>query len=368
MLLLAVAAACGSDRLREGDDVVLKGPFEQLGETFTYVTSVRELSDGAVIVTDPREQKIVLGRFGDSLVQMVGRRGAGPEEWSTAVALHPLGGDSSVQADPTTRRLIYFDGSRVAASAPPEVATRAHALGMLQGASADGSLFSMRAPAPSTVGPRDLTPNDSLALVRIATTSDRADTIAMLRDAPGRVHARREADGTFRDFALSRPAMAVSEIFAVFPDGWVAIARLEPYRVDWIDSFGQMHLGEPIPIVPRMFDARTREQYLARHRRAIEQLETAPAEVREVLGTRYAEFPREVPPFDASSLVAGMDGRLYVRRAEPGFASHTRYDVVDRTGALARLALPSDARLVTATREHLYVVRRDSLDVEYLRR
>jgi len=90
--------------------------------------------------------------------------------------------------------------------------------------------------------------------------------------------------------------------------------------------------------------------------------------MRAVLMSRFTQFPERVPPFEATSLVAGTDGRLYLRLAEPGLAARTEYHVINRSGAREEFSLVADARVVSASERFIYVVVRDSLGLEYLRR
>ena len=83
--------------------------------------------------------------------------------------------------------------------------------------------------------------------------------------------------------------------------------------------------------------------------------------MRAVLMSRFTQFPERVPPFEPTSLVAGTDGRLYLRLAEPGLAARTVYHVIDRSGTHAEFSLVADARVVSASERFIYVVERDSL-------
>jgi hypothetical protein len=273
-----------------------------------------------------------------------------------------------VQADPTTRRILYFEGANLIGSLPPDIGMFAFEFGLVVGADGSGAFYAVQSPRLGTLGPRDIGPDDSLAMVRIRANARTMDTVAMLRDAPGRVHSRRDSEGKLRPYAISRPAMATSELFAVFQDGWIAIARLDPYRIDWIDPSMRVRIGPSIPSPERAFDGPTRDAYLAKNARTIEELESAPPEMRAVLMSRFTEFPERVPPFEPTSLVAGTDGRLYLRLAEPGLAARTAYHVIDRSGTLIEFSLVANARVVSASERFIYVVERDSLGLEHLKR
>lgn len=81
------------------------------------------------------------------------------------------------------------------------------------------------------------------------------------------------------------------------------------------------------------------------------------------------ELPKFKPPFDGPSTFAAPDGMGWVRRTTAAADSIGRYDVLDQSGRLAgRVSLGYRARLVGFGRSSVYVVRRDSDDLEYVGR
>ena len=73
--------------------------------------------------------------------------------------------------------------------------------------------------------------------------------------------ARPTADGR-----VYRVPLAGGEEPILFPDGWVAIARIDPYRVDWRSPDGQWTHGAPLPFTTVRLDAREREAFARSHR------------------------------------------------------------------------------------------------------
>lgn len=365
LLIVMQTAACST-----GGDIAstpLPPATGSLDEGFTYITSVRELEDGRIILTDPRDQRMLVADLATDSIAPVARRGAGPGEWINAVALHPLGGDSSLQMDPISRRWLYLDGTKIVGMVPTDADVLDLTDGVARGADQFGYIYTARGSVPESGG--DNRRRDSLAFVRIHLSSASMDTVAMLRDAPGRVVTAAAADGTMKPVGLSRPAMAVGEEALVFPDGWLAVLRLEPYRVDWYDRNGLVVHGRPLPHRRRPFDAAAREAYLERNRSAIDALSAAPQPMRGVLMTRFTEFPEYFPPIRPRESVAGADGRAYIRRADLKEPEGTYYDIVDRTGALvARLVLGTRERIVAVSDRFVYVIWKDDDDLEHLRR
>jgi hypothetical protein len=135
-------------------------------------------------------------------------------------------------------------------------------------------------------------------------------------------------------------------------DGWIAVLRIEPYRVDWRRPDGMWVRGSPLPHPQDPLDRADRER----------------------LGQnpRYAgiDWPDEWPAAAAGfELLPSPDGLVLVRRPRPTREEAIRYDVVDRNGGLAvQLRLPINQRILGFGRGTVYSVARDEFDLEYVRR
>src|SRR5688500_2795541 len=91
-----------------------------LSEAFSSIGSVRELTDGRVLITASREGRIVAANLRTGTVEQVGRRGRGPNEYGTVGALLPLAGDSSLMVDVMNRRWLLFSGPSIVVTLPPD--------------------------------------------------------------------------------------------------------------------------------------------------------------------------------------------------------------------------------------------------------
>jgi hypothetical protein len=207
-------------------------------------------------------------------------------------------------------------------------------------------------------------PHDSLLLVRASIRHPGADTLDIRRAAP--VAGARRQDEQGNRLPLAVPAFAVGEEVAVAPDGWIAVARLDPLRVDWIRPDGRVVRGAPTGDAPVPLGDAEKERYLGAHTAAIRTFEAyPPSGIRDVLLTRYRVFPNELPPFEPGALVAGGDDLAYLQRLEPVGAQGARHDVFDRTGRrVGVLRLPADQRVVAVTERYRYVVRTDADGVQ----
>jgi hypothetical protein len=150
----------------------------------------------------------------------------------------------------------------------------------------------------------------------------------------------------------------------LFPDGWIAVVRLQPYRVDWRRPDGHWVRGPLLPFHPRRVTAQERVWAMTRaYGRALRDTE------------QLSGWPEIVPPFlswnrgRAPVLLALPDGRLAIARTPTASDSTNRYDLVDRTGALtAVLRLPPYEAIVGFGARSVYVVATDEDDAQRLRR
>ena len=81
------------------------------------------------------------------------------------------------------------------------------------------------------------------------------------------------------------------------------------------------------------------------------------------------EWPEYKPPFGQAALEVAPNGELWVARLRAAADEAPLYDVLDATGVLRyRVELPKNSRLAGLGARHIYVVRIDEDDLEYLQR
>ena len=344
-LMLVSGLAVGSF-LKQGQPqqlrpTTLPAASANLSETFTALTSVRELSDGRVLLSDPRERRLVVADFAHQRVDHLARRGQGPGEFSNAVPFHALSADSSVVADGIAKRWLLFHGTRIVATRTANDAEVRHVT-FPYGFDYRGFVLTTHSPPTDATG-RQLNVADSIYLVRVARSTGHSDTIARLRPPPSEVN--RLPGG-----------LAVYEQAVLAPDGWVAVVRLDPYRIDWRSPDGQWLHGAPIPVPLERMDAAERQFY-----------EGEPRPGPQRVTVRWPEY---LPPFTIGwPPIATFDGKVVIRRAKSVHTSGTRYDVVDHRGRLVKqLLLPHNERILGFGQESVYIVVRDDVDLETVRR
>src|SRR5688500_2183971 len=85
----------------------------EYAEPFSCIGGLRELSNGRVIVGDPREKTLALIDLRSGTVTKIGREGQGPSEWGVPGNLLAAAGDTTLLWDQGNRRflVIHPDGS-----------------------------------------------------------------------------------------------------------------------------------------------------------------------------------------------------------------------------------------------------------------
>jgi hypothetical protein len=367
-VLAAVLAAAHAGAQAERQ-LKLRPADGKLDEEFTIVGSVRELSDGRVLITDPREGRVIVADFKAGTFDPVGRKGQGPGEYANAVPIYAITGDSSIMLDPLSRRWSIFVGSKIVGVLPPDTPV---ILAMRYAMGADQLGFIWRTDGPATArGTRDYGPSDSSLVIRGNRATGKVDTIARLRVAPSRTTAQTNDKGEVTSMWVSRPAYAVGEEAILFRDGWFAFTRLDPYRVDWRSADGKVTKGAALPVRSIKFDAREREAFEKRNAKNVEDMKKNarnPDMLKDLL-RMFTDFPATYPPYVAGALLASRDGQLLARRPITVDFPDWRYDVVDRRGQLVGvLMMAKGERIVGFGEKSVYVVTKDDDDIERIRR
>lgn len=301
----------------------LTKPFRarSLNQTLDPPRQLRELSDGRVLMGG--DGPLFVGDFSTGEVrELTGVRA----DW-----VQPLPGDSSIVGSTGWTFLV---GERTIGGLP-----RDNAVVQLVGGGwgqpphgVDDRGFALAVTPQKRLG-------DSVDAILVARATGDRDVVArLLPPAP-------RTPGVFR------PVCDVYERALLTPDGWVAVVRLNPYRVDWRSPDGQWTRGAPIPTPTVRMTEGDRQVYLewrARER---------PPEPRDSV---YS-WPETVCPWVGGyAPIAMPDGKLLVYRVPTSQAPATRYDVVNRRGEVERqLAMPASDAILGFGRKSVFVVRTD---------
>jgi hypothetical protein len=321
-------------------------------------------------------------------VREVGRSGRGPGEYQRPMWVYPLGGDSSLVSDGGARRWFVLDGTEI-------LETRTEADGPLRfHLSFDGTT---REQGLTYVGFRyapDAMPfgyqtADSMQPVllrepwNVRREGEPLDTFGIavkLRgagaggiDGCARVVGARRRTGQPEVRTCRDPIQGEDRAF-LFDDGWIAVAYLNPYRVDWRRPDGSWIRGEPVdePEVRMTLD----ERCAAAQGWNLRGIGRCTSEDLEdfVTPPEYLPFVREssgktsLP--HAGPLMATPEGRLLIRRTPTSRTfMFTRYDLFDRSGArVGRIQLPASQAILGFGEASVYTVRTDDVDLHWVRR
>ena len=346
-LLPGVLSSQGTPRL------VLQDADAALGEEFTEITWVRELKDGRVLVGDRRENRVVLADFKRNTVSPVGHTGGGPGEYSSAQRVWSIGSDSSVMVD-GQQRWLMFDGARIAATLGQTNAAVSATTPTVRGTDLRGYVY-----AAGTVAGRNGPLGDSVAILRIARATGRADTLGRLLAVVARQTSEPDKNGFF---SFQVPTIQVAEEVVPFPDGWIAVARLSPYRVDWRSPDGRWTRGGSLPVPSLPMDDREKRSWL--ERMANQDGKTArPIE-------SITDWPPSVPPWRSPNVLhAAPDGRVVIPRLPSADHLASRYDLVGRDGRMeGQVSLPLREHIVGFGTNSVYVAATDDNGIQRLHR
>lgn len=325
---------------------------------FTRITGIRELSDGRAIVVDNGEHAVLVVDFATKKVEQIGRTGRGPGEYDAPRQAWALAGDSTLITDWTTRSWYYLAGTGIAATLTAEKPLNFHLSPSLSGVDTAGHALAATGAyrirlrrAEDPTGSRD-----SLTLLRGHRGSARIDTLLRVRL---RTAMTKETMKEGIPWVVPNP-LATDDQALLFPDGWIAIAMLEPYHVDWLAPDGRRIRGAPIAVVLPAVDDREKRFAITR---------AYPPPQPSFAPEEFPPWPPRLPAFNNAALLATPSGDLLIRRAPSAGAPVNVIDVVSRTGALiGRLELPPNQSLIGVSRRWAFVVTTDNDGLQRLSR
>ena len=335
------------------------GATELPGVDFSRIVSVRELSDGRVLVNDALEKQVYVVDFAKRKSEKRGRQGAGPGEYRTPGALWPFPADSTLLVDISGGRwLVMVRDSFVAVISgnDPALAGGRQPVGV----DGHGHLLTSRSARNlnGAVGNLQFT-NDSSWLLRIERETGHIDTVGKFQVRPARIQITGTSEAPTSVSMVMNP-ITTGEQAVSFSDGALAIARLDPYRVDWIVN-GRTTPGKPLPFEAIAVSREEQVAAIARLPRNDGEKPRAPEEIR--------DWPAVIPPFTSNGVYAAPDGTVWIRRMPSTRHPLNDYDVVDRAGRLARrIELPSSEAVVGFGKATFYTVLTDDDGLQHLRR
>lgn len=343
----------------------LSNPVELQGVTFSSIRALRALGDGRLILSDTQEGRVFLVDFKTNSAKPLVPEGDGPREIRQVGGVYAGKGGSIEVYDQTRLRLLPIT--------PDATLLDSRALGVSttsRSASSDGP----DQYAPDTlgsfvgqqiqVGPGGMA--DSATLFR--TPAGGAPVVLARLRQPARRITGSSGNVTTSQAIWFSPV----DLWAASPDGWVAVVRSTPYRVEWYSPAGKVTVGATVAHVPiKVTDA---------DRGAIREIIAGGGSSRATVQGSGSSKPVSAPPVEPMILdvkpafpghTPRIDerGRVWVERSRTAAGGNYTYDVFDRMGTVVdRVELPNEARLVGFDAKSLYAARKDQDDLLHLQR
>ena len=370
LLLLATAIASGHNSVQTPQSIPLTEVTATAPEPFSLIKGLRELSDGRVLVTDWIEERLVVIDFERQTVGDLGGVGAGPSEFRLPDRLVALPGDSTLLIDVGNGRLMVLD---------PElrftrtISVREHGQNYSmtpRAADTDGALYFQLSP---WWGGFEAGRKDSVPIGRWLP----GNSVQMVG---GTVLKASTSRGPGRSVGIPYIPFAKQDGWAAFLDGHVAIARSDPYRVEWYPPDGTPIIGASIAYAPRPVAREDRRAHVRAFLMGAAQSgrgedggmghvtadQQSTKEIDRIVNE--ATFAEEFPPFVPGGVWGASEGLLWVQQALPAGSSPT-FDVFDRSAArIAIVTLPQDRTVVGFGHATLYAVVADADDLLTLER
>ncbi|NOT07786.1 MAG: hypothetical protein HOP28_06235 [Gemmatimonadales bacterium] len=379
--LCALAALALPTKISAQIKTALTKPDHEFAESFTRITSVRELPSGKVLISDLQDKVVNLIDFAAGSVMKVGREGRGPGEYSTPATLIELPDGSTLLHDIIGRRFLSISpdgkpGDIVDMPKPPETSgagPRFVLLGGIQnirGSDNLGRIYFEGSPLGADGGSVD-----SVPLLRWDRVKPTYDTVGFRKLPPNAASSSvtpSQARFTFGNTKRFTP----TEAWGVAGDGSIARVIPDPYRVAWISGKAQPVMGQVVPYTPiKVTEAEKKEITEA-------QRSGTGGGTRIVIGGGTGtggaqniqlpppEFNDTKPPFDGAAAVAVTpEGEAWVLRTRRHGDETPTYDVFNRSGALVKsVSLNPRSRVLGFGKGTVYVARTDEDDLQYLQR
>jgi hypothetical protein len=381
-LLGAIAIATAQPTAAQPREQRLTQPNATFPEAFSFVGGVRHLPDGRVLIADPLGQALVVADLDAGTADTIGRVGQGPAEYRQPDDVFPLPGDSTLLVDLGNGRLTVL-GSSLAFGPTTPISRPGHGQGpgpgsmlfvLPRGVDAQGRVYfqSRGGVSPSGAFP------DSAPIMRWDRTTDAVDSVGTVKLASVSV----SSSGGANDRQVNaRPVpLSPQDAWAVAPDGRVAVARSNPYRLDWIHPDGRIVRGpavqyRPVPI--RRADKEEWAESLSNGLAIRVSVENGRMQTNFSRGGAATsdgpdldgyDWPDHKPPFRAENIWVTPSGDAWVERSMP--AGHPpAFDVFGMNGAIkGRVLLPAGRQIVGFGDGVVYAVRNDEYDLQWLER
>jgi hypothetical protein len=341
-------------------------------EPFSSITGLLPLPDGRVLVTDGIDETFLRLDLRTSKTDTIGRKGAGPGEYTTPDALFAIENGQTLLVDLGNGRLSIFDATGKYRQSIP-IARGQPGLGLTilvpRGADGQGRLYFQ----PGGPGGGA----DSGAVVRYDRTGEKMDTLVRIGLPATEVSSSGGAGN--RSVSVRPVPLSPADAWAVAPDGRLAVARSAGYRIEWIHPDGRVVRGPSNTVRSVSIREADKKEWLeemanglsvqvmAQNGRMNVRLGRGGARPRDPDPSQF-EWPATKPPFTGRMWIS-VEGNAWVERSVPAGQPRV-YDVFGSDGRLQRaVILPVERRVLGFGPGVVYVQHTDADDgLQYLER
>jgi hypothetical protein len=352
ILIAGLFAALGESSAQTVPTLQLGKATGTASEEFTRIAAAQELSPGRLLVGDERDRKLVLVDFAAGTSRPIGRTGAGPGEFRSLGALLPrIRGGGVFLVDFVQRRLLPVNMDATLGDPVPFPAASL----LFQSTDSVGRLYA------NTMLFRDRVLSDSMRIVRWDPATNAVDTLLTFN--AGR-------SGMIIHPGEKRRVWYATTSWAPLSDGSIAMIDAATYKLKrWTN-------GETRDVAALPFDSRP---VTVEDREAFNRMEASAKPM--MMGQGGAQ-PAAAPPRPESSFPAtypafgpdtplwrAPDGNFWIERLGTPRDSTALMEIASTAGKLiARLRLPPRSHVIALGKDAVYLVERDSDDVERVRR
>ena len=364
----------------------LAEPDAKFPEAFATLSGVRTLPDGRILVADALGQALTIVDLAAGTADTIGRVGGGPNEYRQPDGVFALPGGQTLLVDLGNGRLTVLEPDLSFAESTPIVQGEPRpGMGpgggmtfvLPRGVDDRGRVYFQ--PAMGGMRP-DGQPSDSGPVLRWTREDNTIDTVGMVKLQGRQVQS---AGGSNNMRMMIRPLpLTPRDAWGVGPNGRLAVARANPYSLEWIDSDGSRVRGDQVEFRPVRVRQADKEEY-------VEALASGGLRVtmQNVNGVRSMgfsrggggggggasdtdgyEWPDTKPAFAGSGVWVTPDGEAWVQRSVPA-GDPIPFDVFGPDGQLhERVILPAGRRVLGFGGGFVYVAASDEFDLQWLER
>ena len=358
----------------------LAEPTVAFPEDFGTIQTVRELTDGTVLVADPLSNALYRVDMDAGTRTVIGREGEGPGEYQQPDAVWALPGDGTLLVDLGNARLArlgadlsfgetsqimvgeFQPGAPLVLALPQTVDGRGMVYARAMGGGFGGEL------------------PDSAAILRIDVGAGAVDTVASFK-LQDRTQTTSGGPNN-QNVSIQSIPLSAEDAWGAAADGSVVVARSADYHVEWFHPDGTVTRGPATPFETVAIGTPEKEEFVAAQGRGgggvgisvmVDNGAVQMGFSRGGPGSRRREidnytWPETKPPFYSGRIDVDPQGRAWIRRHVAAGADAT-YDIFDGTGArVGTVTLANNKRVIGFGAGSVYVVAYDEVDLNYLER